>query len=159
MESQVKEGVPEARTEHVNHEELLSESLLTNAKLAKAMELLVEFNLTTNEKIDITKKIDCSNSLDELAGTIKLLRKDLSKSFIDEATGEKWSPEFISEIMAHYETGLGFNPLEKIKENVKMLENFVSMLLDGKEEITEDIKKAYRDNIDSINETFDKMHS
>lgn len=105
--------------------ETLSKSLLTNAKLAKAMEIFVGYHLTAREKESISKRIDACKDLEELDITITLVNNELHKGFLDTNTGERWSPSFVNDIKAYYETGFPFNPIAKLKEGFAAVKELI----------------------------------
>lgn len=103
----------------------LSDSLLTNAKLAKAVEVLMQYNLNTQEKVSMSKRIDACGDIKELEGTMNLIQKELHKGFIDTETGERWSPGFVLDIRKYYEQGFPFNPMEKLSELFRSIKEFI----------------------------------
>mgnify|MGYP000981645332 FL=1 len=105
--------------------DILNSSLLANAKLAKAVEVMVNCHMTTKEKESITKRIDMCKNLDDLDITMKLINNGLQKGFVDEETGEKWSPQFVEDIRQYYESGFPFNPINKIGELFNVIKEFM----------------------------------
>lgn len=67
--------------------DVLNSSMLANAKLANAVEVMMKYHLTTKEKESIGKRIDICKSLEDLGITMKLIDKELQRGFMDEATG------------------------------------------------------------------------
>jgi hypothetical protein len=105
--------------------ETLNKSLLTNAKLAKAMEIFVGYHLTAREKESISKRIDACKDLEELEVTITLVNQELQKGFLDTNTGERWSPSFVNDIKSYYENGFPFNPIAKLNEGLAAIKELI----------------------------------
>lgn len=103
----------------------LAGSILTNAKLAKAVEVLMGYHLTTKEKESISKRIDACQDLEELDGTINLVQRELQSGFVDTTTGEKWSPKFVDDIRKYFEEGFPFNPINKLAEAFEPIKDFL----------------------------------
>lgn len=104
--------------------EVLNSSLLANAKLAKAVEVMMNYHLTASEKESIAKRIDICKNLDDLEITMKLIGNELQKGFMDEGTGERWSPQFVNDIKQYYENGFPFNPIKKVSELFSSIKEF-----------------------------------
>lgn len=104
--------------------DVLSSSLLANAKLAKAVEVMMSYHLTVKEKESIAKRIDICKNLEDLEITMKLVSNELQRGFVDETTGEKWSPQFVNDIRQYYESGFPFNPIKKVEELFATIKEF-----------------------------------
>jgi hypothetical protein len=98
--------------------ELLKEAAFTNMKMAKALELVIKYHMTSTEKEDMAKRIDACSNMSELEGTITLINKELERGYYDENTNEKWSIGFVDQISRYYEQGFDFNPLEMIAGSI-----------------------------------------
>ncbi len=140
----------------------LAASLLTNAKLAKAIEVMMGYHLTVNEKESIAKRLDICKNLDELDITVKLINSELQRGFIDENTGEKWSPRFVEDIKRYYEEGFPFNPFKKLSDLFEKIKNFVILqevvlkMKDDdkqKEVLKQDLDDRRKDCVSAIKET------
>lgn len=104
---------------------MLANSILTNAKLAKAVEVMMGYHLTTKEKESLTKRIDACGDLQDLDGTMTLVQKELQSGFVDTTTGEKWSPKFVEDIRRYFEEGFPFNPILKLAEAFGPIKEFL----------------------------------
>ncbi|MCB9093416.1 MAG: hypothetical protein H6620_12755 [Halobacteriovoraceae bacterium] len=149
---------------------VLNENLFLSAQLSKALEVLLEFNLTTNEKVDIVKRINCSATPSELDDTMRLIKKELSKSYMDPESGEKWSVGFIEEILKHHSGKLGFDPISQIRESfdaIGLLKDYQFDALSQEEidkekliqqvKIFKEMQKELNSNFEAINEVFEKI--
>lgn len=128
---------------------VLNSSLLANAKLAKAVEILMQYHLTLGEKNSIAKRIDACKTFEDLDITMTLVGKELQRSYIDENTQEKWSPQFVDDIKGYYESGFPFNPLNKISEVFKTVKDFIvlqELVLNTKDEEKRETMKKELDN-------------
>lgn len=103
----------------------VSSSLLTNAKLARALGVMMDYHLSTQEKVDVSKRIDVCRDLEELNGTMTLLDSELKRGYMDPQTGDRWSPIFVNDIKQYYENGFPFNPLEEVSSLVKVLKEYI----------------------------------
>jgi len=103
----------------------LNASILTNAKLAKAVGVLMEYHLSSKEKEMLSKRIDASRDLKELEDTMGLIQRELQRGYADPNTGEKWSPMFVEDIKGYLETGFPFNPMVKLAENFRPIKDFM----------------------------------
>lgn len=143
---------------------LLKEAAFTNMKMAKALEVLVTYHMTSTEKEDMAKRIDACSTMQELEGTITLINKELEKGYHDTSTGERWSMGFIDQISRYYEQGFEFNPMqmvmEKINPVVEHIRNMesISSAIES-DEIKEKmltLKSSSDDAMKKIFEVFDK---
>lgn len=83
------------------------------------------YNLNTQEKMSMSKRIDACRDMEELEGTMTLLTKELQRGFADPETGERWSPGFVEDIKRYYQQGFSFNPLERFPELFKSIKEFL----------------------------------
>lgn len=103
----------------------VSASLLTNAKLAQALGVMMDYHLSTQEKVSVSKRIDACKNMEELNGTMVLLDLELKKGYMDPQTGDRWSPIFVNDIKRYYENGFPFNPLEEISSLMKNVKDYI----------------------------------
>ncbi len=103
----------------------LNASILTNAKLAKAVGILMSYHLSSKEKEMLSKRIDASKDLKELEDTMGLIQRELQRGYADPNTGEKWSPMFVNDIKGYLESGFPFNPMIKLSENFRPIKDFL----------------------------------
>ena len=146
--------------------DVLNSSLLANAKLAKAVELMANYHMTTREKESFTRRIDMCKNLDDLDITMKLINGELGGGFVDESTGERWSPQFVNDIRQYYENGFPFNPINKVKELFLFIKEFlvlqeIVLKLEGddekKEVLKEDLSDRRKDCVSAIKELEDLL--
>jgi Trp operon repressor len=105
--------------------DVLNSSMLANAKLARAVEIMMSYHLTAKEKESIAKRIDICKNLEDLEITMKVIGNELQRGFIDESTGERWSPKFVEDIKQYYESGFPFNPIKKVGEIFSSIKEFI----------------------------------
>ena len=110
---------------NVEVKELLSSSMLANAKLAQAVSIMMRCHLSSKEKETIAKRIDACSNTEELEGTMTLINGEMKKGFMDESTGELWSPQFVNDIQIYYSSGFPFNPIERISELFSTIKEFI----------------------------------
>lgn len=108
-----------------NVQDKLNASILTNAKLAKAVGVLMSYHLSSKEKEMLSKRIDASKDLKELEDTMGLIQHELQRGYADPNTGEKWSPMFVEDIKGYMESGFPFNPMLKLSENFRPIKDFL----------------------------------
>lgn len=143
----------------------ISGSLLTNAKLARALGVMMDYHLSTQEKVDVSKRIDACRTMEELSGTMNLLDSELKKGYMDPQTGDKWSPIFVRDIKKYYENGFPFNPVEELFSLIGVIKDYVifndmhAKLKEGetKEAMVEELrlkKEAFNESLKKMDDLF-----
>ncbi len=105
--------------------EAMAESMFTNAKLAKAVEVMMSYHMTTKEKESVSISIHSCKNTEELGMTMEHVYKELHNGFADASNGEKWSPLYVKEISRYYEDKFPFNPLLKMGELLSTIKQFI----------------------------------
>lgn len=106
-------------------QDTINGSILANAKLARAVEILVGCHMSTKEKEVLSKRIDACANLKELDDTMRLIQRELHSGYADPTTGERWSPVFVEQIRTYFEEGFPFNPMKKLAENFVPIKEFM----------------------------------
>ena len=100
--------------------------ILANSKLGYSVKIMSEFHLTQDDKDSVANSIDLAESIKD----IKIIYDEYRKMLFSKALGEgsefQMSQDFKDNSRQYFNVSIGYDPITKISENIKIIRDYFS---------------------------------
>lgn len=101
---------------------------LINSKLGHSIQLMSEFHLSQEDKIEIGTLIDSASNNAEVVEVYEMyFKRFYNKENVDDSDDYQWSSNFKNNLFGYFVVSNGYNPIAKIGDNLAILAEYFNL--------------------------------